>query len=69
MDPGVLHSIALIVHASVLVLVEINFENVKVFNVFVLSLHDNCGGQTALYRMSDYLQVATYVRPQWNRAR
>jgi len=41
MEPGVLHSIAVIVHASVQLLVEINFKKVKVFNVFVLFLHDN----------------------------
>ena len=41
MEPGVLHSIAAIAHASVQLLVEINFKKVKVINVFVLFLHDN----------------------------
>jgi len=41
MEPGVLHSIALTAHASVQVLVEINFKKLKVFNVFVLFFHDN----------------------------
>ena len=40
MEPGVLHSIAVIVHASVQLLVEINLKK-WVFNVFVLFLHDN----------------------------
>jgi len=41
MELGVLHSIAVIAHASVQVLVEKKFKKVKVFNVFVLFLHDN----------------------------